>query len=296
MATIRTDILGHRRRSWALVAVLIVGLTGVMLVCPETVMAQGGRLGNYQITAVPNPRSVPADGKTAARIRIEVRDNSGRPAPDGTKVVVSTDLGHVGESEFDRTSAVTVETTAGFAMVFATSDTPGLATIRASVGTSRSNNVYLEFRPEGQAAGPELRVVNSGADIVQLDVANMVLRAQPATITRDEQQLTGENLFFQFNAKRGAVQQLTDAGLQQVGFDIYNVKARPLDWDLPNNPFRLLPVVGDTWLIADSITLFVGEKIVLRHAAVYVGSDKVASLPPYLCPVIPALPTRKSWE
>jgi len=103
----------------------------------------------------------------------------------------------------------------------------------------------------------------------------MVLRAQPATITRDEQQLTGENLFFQFNAKRGAVQQLTDAGLQQVGFDIYNVKARPLDWDLPNNPFRLLPVVGDTWLIADSITLFVGEKIVLRHAAVYVGSDKV---------------------
>jgi len=159
MATIRTDILGHRRRSWALVAVLIVGLTGVMLVCPETVMAQGGRLGNYQITAVPNPRSVPADGKTAARIRIEVRDNSGRPAPDGTKVVVSTDLGHVGESEFDRTSAVTVETTAGFAMVFATSDTPGLATIRASVGTSRSNNVYLEFRPEGQAAGPELRVV-----------------------------------------------------------------------------------------------------------------------------------------
>ncbi len=99
-----------------------------MLVCPEPAVAQGGRLGNFQITAVPNPRSVPADGKTAARIRIEVRDTGGQPAPDGTKVVVSTDLGYVGESEFDRTKALTVETAAGFAMVFATSDTPGLAT------------------------------------------------------------------------------------------------------------------------------------------------------------------------
>jgi len=208
MATIGSDILGHRRRSWALVAVLIVGLSGAMLVCGGRCMAQGGRLGNYRITAVPNPRSVPADGKTAARIRIEVRDIDGHPAPDGTKVVVSTDLGEVGESEFDRAKALTVATARGFAMVFASSDTPGLATIKISVGTSRSNNVYLEFRPEGQEAGPELRVAKidggwvgysvdlniiearddasvecggltvSGADIVQLDVANMVLRAQ----------------------------------------------------------------------------------------------------------------------
>jgi len=311
MATIGTHILGHRRRSWALVAALVVGLSGAMLVCGGRCVAQGGILGKYRITAVPNPRSVPADGKTAARIRIEVRDNSGQPAPDGTKVVVSTDFGAVGESEFDRTKALTVETTAGFAMVFATSDTPGLATIRISVGASRSNNVYLEFRPEGQAPGPELRVVKinggwvgysvdlniieardralveyggmtvSEADLVQLDVDKMDLRAQPATITREEQQLGGEGLFFQFYTKRGVLQQLTDAGLQQVSFDLYNLEPGSLDWDLPHNAFDLLPVVGETWLIADSITLFVGEKIVLHNADIYVGSDKVVSLPAY---------------
>jgi len=311
MATIGTHILGHQRRSWALVAVLVVGLSGAMLICPAPAVAQGGRLGNYRITAVPNPRSVPADGKTAARIRIEVRDTDGGPAPDGTKVVVSTDLGYVGESEFDRTKALTVEITSGFVMVFATSSTPGLATIKISVGASRSNNVYLEFRPEGQAAGPELRVVEidggwigylvdlniieardcasvkfggmsiSNADIVQLDVGNMDLRAQPATITRDEQKLAGEGLFFQFYSKRGALQQFTDAGLQQVGFDLYNLEARSLDWDIPSNTFGLLPVAGETWLVADRITLFVGEKIVLHDADVYVGSDKVMSLPAY---------------
>jgi len=311
MATIGIHILGHQRHTSALVAALVVGLSGAMLVCPELAVAQGGRLGDYRITARPNRQSVPADGKTAVHIRIEVRDNSGQPAPDGTKVVVSTDLGQVGESEFDRARALTVETAAGFAMVFATSDTPGLATIKISVGASRSNNVYLEFRPEGQAAGPELRVVKinggwvgysvdlniieardhasveygsmtvSEADIVQLDVGKMDLRAQPATITREEQQLAGEGLFFQFYAKRGALQQLTDAGLQQVSFDLYNLEPSSLDGDLPHNAFDLLPVVGDTWLIADSITLFVGEKIVLHDADVYVGSDKVVSLPSY---------------
>jgi len=311
MATIGTYILGHRRRSWALVAVLLGGLSGAMLVCSAPAAAQGGRLGNYQITAVPNPRSVPADGKTAARIRIKVSDTNGRPAPDGTKVVVSTDLGYVGESEFDRTKALTMETAAGFAMVFATSDTPGLATIEISVGTSRSNNVYLEFRPEGQAAGPELRVVRinggwvgysvdlniieardcasvnyggmsiSGADIVQLDVNKMELRAQPAMITCEEEQLAGESLFFQFYTKRGALQQLTDVGLQRVGFNLYNLEPRSLDGDLPDDAFDLLPVVGETWLVADSITVFVGEKIVLHDADIYVGTDKVMSLPPY---------------
>jgi len=185
------------------------------------------------------------------------------------------------------------------------------ATHRVWLLASRSNNVYLEFRPEGQAAGPELRVVKinggwvgysvdlnvieardrasvayggmtvSEADIVQLDVGTMDLRAQPATITREEQQLAGEGLFFQFYTKRGVLQQFTDAGLQQVSFDLYNLEPKSLDWDLPYNAFDLLPVVGDTWLIADSITLFVGEKIVLHDADIYVGSDKVMSLPPY---------------
>ncbi len=311
MATTRVDILSHQRHSLALVAALVVGLSIAMLFCARPCGAQGGRLGNYQISAVPNPRSVAADGKTAARIRIEVRDTNGQPAPDGTKVVVSTDIGYVGESEFDRTKALTVETASGFAMVFAASDTPGLATIKISVGASRSNNVYLEFRPEGQAAGPELRVVQvdgawvgysvdlniieardhasveyggmtvSEADIVQLDVSTMDLRAQPVTITRDEQKLAGEGLFFQFYSKRGALQQLTDAGLQQVSFDLYNLEARSLDWDLPSNAFSLLPVVGETWLVADRITVFAGEKIVLHNADIYVGSDKVMSLPPY---------------
>jgi len=309
MVTIRVNISGHQRYTSALVAVLIAGLSLAMLFCAGPCGAQGGRLGNYQITAVPNPRSVAADGKTAARIRIEVRDIDGGPAPDGTKVVVSTDLGGVGESEFDRTRALTVETISGFAMVFATSDTPGLATIRISVGASRSNNVYLEFRPEGQEAGPELRVVQvegawvgysvdlniieardcasvqyggmtvSEADIVQLNVDTMDLRAEPATVARDDQEICGQSLFFQVYSKRGALRQFTDAGIEEVGFDLYSLEERSVDWDLPHNAFDFLPAVGDTWMVADSITLFVGEKIVLRNADVYVGGDKVMSLP-----------------
>jgi len=311
MATTRVDISSHQRHTSALVAALVAGLSVAMLFCARPCGAQGGILGNYRITAVPNPRSVAADGKTAARIRIEVRDTNGQPAPDGTKVVVSTDLGYVGESEFDRTKALTVETASGFAMVFASSDTAGLATIRISVGASRSNNVYLEFRPEGQEAGPELRVVQvdgtwvgysvdlniieardhalvgyggmtvSEADIVQLDVDTMDLRAEPAIVTRDDQEISGQNLFFQVYSKRGALRQFTDDGIEQVGFDLYSLEAQSLDWDLPYNAFDFLPAVGETWLVADSITLFVGEKIVLRNADVYVGGDKVMSLPPY---------------
>jgi len=146
------------------------------------------------------------------------------------------------------------------------------------VGYSVDLNV-IEARDRASVAYGGMTV--SEADIVQLDVGTMDLRAQPATITREEQHLAGEGLFFQFYTKRGVLQQFTDAGLQQVSFDLYNLEPKSLDWDLPYNAFDLLPVVGDTWLIADSITLFVGEKIVLHDADIYVGSDKVMSLPPY---------------
>ena len=153
MALTRTDILRHQRRRSVLVAVVMVGLCGAILIPAGPCAAQGGRLGDYRITAVANPRSVPADGKSAARIRIDVTDSQGRPAPDDTDVVVTTDLGRLGESDFERSKAVTVKTSAGFAIVLATSDTPGLATVRIRVGASGSNNVYLEFRPEGEEAG-----------------------------------------------------------------------------------------------------------------------------------------------
>lgn len=307
----------HQRRFPALVAVVWIALCLVMAAFVIPCMAQGGRLGNYQITARVSPRSVPADGKSQAQIRIEVRDAAGHLAPDGTTVVVSTDLGEVGSSEFDRRAQIAMKTTSGFAIVFATSNTPGLAKINISVGISRSDNVYIEFRPEGEAATPAMRVVHidggwvgyaleqnvieardaasveyggmtvAGADIVQFDVNTMDLRAEPAVVSRDEKELRGESLFFQLYTKRGALRQFTDKGLQKLSFDLYSMDSRSLDSDLPQNAFDFLDVTAHTWLIADSITVFLDEKIVLRDAEIYVDGEKVISLPAYWVLALP---------
>ncbi len=311
----RIDSIRHQHRSAVLVVTLMGALCLVLTGSGSRCEAQGGRVGDFQITARANPYSVPADGKSTARIYIDVRDTAGRPAPDSTNVVVSTDLGRLGETEFPESAALTVRTTVGRALVFATSHTPGLAKIKISVGASRSEDLLIDFRPEGEEAAPAMRVVNirggwvgysvdlnivearddasleyggmtvSGADILQLDVDRMDLRAEPATVARNDKQLEGESLFFQLYTKRGALRQFTDEGSRRVSFDLFSMESRPLDEDLSSEAFDFVDAESHTWLVADSITVFVDEKIVLRHAKMYVDGEKAVSLPS--CWVIP---------
>ncbi len=307
----------HQRRMSALVAMLMAVLGLASPISVSHCVAQGGRLGAFQITTTANPRSVPADGKSAARIHIDVRDTNGNPAPDSTSVLVTTTLGKLGESGFGERPVLTVKTTSGYAIVFATSNTPGSAVVEISVGTSHSEDVHIEFRREGEEAVRAMRVIKinggwvgysvelniieardgasvqfggmtvSGADILQVDVNRMDLRAQPATVTRADKQMRGESLFFQLYTKRGALWQFTDAGQKKVSFDLCSMESRPVDSDLPADAFDFLDADSPTWLVARSITLFMDEKIVLRHARVYVDGQSAMRLSPYWILALP---------
>ncbi len=310
MSPKHVEIVRHQRRLWALVVMLVGELWLAAPMALPPCAAQGGRLGDYQITAVASPPSVPADGKSTARIRIGVHDINGRPAPEGTSVVVSTDLGGLSETGFAGGLALTVRTASGFASVFASSNTPGSATIRVEVGTSLGIT-RVRFRADGEAAIPAARAIHisgrwvgyaleanvieardaagavygelavSGADLLQLDANRMELRAEPAVVTRADKQLLGEKLFFEFYTKQGALQRFTDEGLEKVSFDADRLESCELDANLPGNRFDFLYVDAHTWLIADAITVFIGEKIVFHNATIYVDGSKVMSLAPY---------------
>ncbi len=311
MSSQQVDIVRHQRRLSALVVTLVGVVCLATAVALSPCAAQGGRLGDYQITAVASPPSVPADGKSAARIRIGVYDTNGRAAPDGTSVVVSTNLGRLSETGFGGGRALTVKTASGFASVFASSNTPGSATIRVEVGASLGI-ARVRFRAEGEEAAPAARAIHisggwvgyavemnvieardaarvvygelevSGADLLQLDANKMELRAEPAVVTRADKELLGERLVFQFYSKRGALQRFTDEGsIEKVSFDADSMETCELDANLPGNMFDFLDVDAHTWLIADAITVFVGEKIVFRNAEIYVDGRKVMNLAPY---------------
>ena len=285
--------------------VLLLAIVGSIYDC----QAQGPRLGYVRIIVAASPRRVVADGQTRARIRVELRDPQGGHLPDGTVVIISIEPpALLSEAGTDKRGTLTVRSSGGFATVFATSDTPGTAKITARVQTS-SNVAYVEFVPKGELVGREARVIEirggwvgysmelnmveardqavaryggmtvTGGDILQLDLGRMVLKAEPVLIKRGDQQLAGEDLYFDLRTKRGALRRFAQ-GVERVFFDIYSLTPRESDWELPTDAFRPNRAESDAWLVADSISVFVNEKIVLRHAKMYVGDQKVLSLPP----------------
>ncbi len=299
--------LRHTVLLYMAAGILLMAVTSKQYHC----QAQGVRFGHVGIIRVAvSPRRVPADGQTRARIRVEVRDAQGQHLPDDTPIVMHTDLGLLSEAKTDKRPSLTVRTSGGFALAFASSDTPGTATITISVQDSR-NSAVVEFLPKGELAAPEARVVDirgawvaysldlnmveardgaqaryagmtvEGGDILQLDIGQMVLKAEPTVIKRGDQELSGEDLYFDVRRKRGALRRFADGEVERVLFDIYNLSPREFDWDLPHDAFRFNDSYAQTWLVADSVSVFVDEKIVLRHGVVYIDGQKAMSLPPY---------------
>lgn len=276
--------------------------------------AQGPRLGRARIIITVNRQRVPADGQAHAQIRVELRDAQGNHLPDGTEVVMDiTPPARLGESRTDKRPSLTVRTSRGFAIAFATSDAPGTAKITCRMQAS-SNFVYVEFVPEGEIISAEARIIDirggwvgysmdrniveardeamvsyggmtvAGGDILQLDIDQMILKAEPAVVKRGDEQLSGEDLYFDLRIKRGALRRFGETGEGEpeiVFFDMYNLVPREFDWELPYDAFRPTRFESDTWLVANSISVHVGEKIVLRHAKMYVGAQKAMSLLPY---------------
>jgi len=301
-----------RTRGFRRKLVLLIATGALFLVVVSSgynCQAQGARFGRLRIDVAVNPGRVPADGQTRARIRAGVRDEAGQPVPDGTMVVMHTDLGLLSEAKTDKRESLAVRTSGGFVLVFATSDTPGTATVTINVQDSR-NLARVEFVPQDELALPVARVINirggwvaysmdlnmveardgaqaqygqmtvEGGDILQLAVEQMILKAEPTVVKRGNQQLTGEDLYFDLRRKRGAMRQFGGEGVETILFDIYNLAPREFDWELPYDAWRFNTNYSRTWIVADSISVFVDEKIVLRHATVYVDGEKVMSLPP----------------
>ncbi|MEN6548421.1 MAG: hypothetical protein ABFE07_20450 [Armatimonadia bacterium] len=272
--------------------------------------AQLERAGTYRVNVSVTPRQVPADGQSQARLRVEMRDERGHSVPDGTQFVAHTDLGLLSFSSVGRQDSLTGRTSGGFAIILVTSTTPGTATVTIQAADSRAV-AYVDFLPEGEAAQGEARVVDitggwvgynldAGAieardcaklrfgklvlecgGMLQVNVENLTIKAQDVIIRRGDQQLKGEDVFLDLISRRGIVRRFGEERLERVYFDLVGLRPLTTEWDVPTDAFKMNKGEADSWLVAKSISLFVNEKVVLKHAALWVQEQKIFTFPPY---------------
>ncbi len=277
----------------------------------------GGRFGRWRVDVTVTPKRLYADGKRSATIRIELRDPQGAHAPDGTVVVFSTNVGGLSLGEVDKRPSLSAETRGGFATVFISSEEPGTARVRVQAADS-FNFAYVEFVPEGEPLGTTTRVIEirggwvgysldldtieardcatarygrltvEAEGILQVNIGTMVLKAAlTAAFERGDKRLEGADAYWDIQSNQAAMRRITDEGVQVLYFDTLGLKPRPESWQLPDDAFRLDKRATESWLVCKSALIFIGEKIVLRHAALYVQGQKVFTLPPYWIIALP---------
>jgi len=271
--------------------------------------AQGVRFGQNRIVVTANPSRLPADGQTPTRIRIEVRDQSNNPVPDGTEVVVSTNTGDLISDTGAKQTTMTVRTDGGYALVSLTSREPGTATVRVQYRDSR-NQVLVEFIPLGErgrarsmvvhveggwvgyssdlllmeARGPaELRYrgLQIRADCLQVEPQALRVRAYGVKLKRNNVELEGEEVYLSLTSMKGVLRRFGAEGVEETQFNAFTLKPTQTEEPLPENAFRQDTREGRVWLVAKSIALFPGEKIVLRSATLHVDGHKILRYPPF---------------
>jgi len=277
--------------------------------------AQVPRSGEYRLRLSANPSQVPADNKTEARVRIEVRTEGGALATEEVQVVVRTTLGYLSTDRMSRQDSLQVRTVGGVATVFASSNTAGLATITAYVGDAR-NSMAIRYLPEGEAARPVSKVIHVNgrwvgysadhriiqasdeatahlgdlsvvaSDRIDIDLNTLTLRAtslnpRGVVIKRGNRELAGEDLYFDITTRRGVLRRLAEPGGERVFFDAFDLAPVDSEWEVPPDVFACDTRETQTWLVADSMSYFIGEKIVLRHGSAWVDESKVLSFPSY---------------
>jgi len=285
------------------------------LVALGSAWGQGPRFGGVRVELRPNPRVVPADGQTASTVRAELRDSNNRPVPDGTMVVFRMEGGSLGTGGGERRSAVTVATVGGAATVFATSTQVGTATLYAEVMTGEGRNqVQIYFTEEGAAAIEEGRVlhvkggwvgyayeldlvearageegraqlsfgpVQIEAEVAQVAVDSLQVRAAEATIIVGEKRISAQDLYYDLLSGQGRGRRVGEAGVERFGFNCYTMQEEPLEEESNGELFRLDSREAATWAVARSISVYPYQKIVFRNGAIYVEGQRILRLPKY---------------
>lgn len=279
--------------------------------------AQMIQTGATRITISATPRALPADGKSRARVLIEVRDREGAALPDGTPVILNTDLGLLATSESDKRQSLTASLRGGYATVYASSDAPGVARITARVRDS-ANQLVLQFVPEGTVLEAAPRVLNitggwvgyspetnlikvrdkasavmgrlkiSARDGLEASATDQSLRAWGVEITLGKTTLTGEDLFFDLASGQGVVRRFGDLGLERVGFNVNSLEGSIVDpASVPEGAFRAAEDDSLAWMVCHSVRFYPNQRIVLYKAVLYAGESRVLRLLPFWVIALP---------
>ncbi len=275
-------------------------------------VAQGPRLDGVRLNLWPTPRVAPADGLTASTVRAELRDTRGAPVADGTRVVFRIEGGQLSLGGDERRQVVTTTTVGGSATVFATSTTPGVATIFAELTTGQGKNqTTVAFVEEGSSLlgeggvahvrggwvgyaldlalveardGAEVEfgsVLVCADDVLQIDVTTMELRATAARVQVGDECLAADELSYNLLAGQGVLRRITDEGVVRRCFDCFTLEEREPETEITGEMLRLFPADAAAWAVADGVSIYPQEKVVLRGATLYAGERKVLDLPRY---------------
>jgi hypothetical protein len=293
-------------RAW--LAILLAG--GVLACAGAPADAQAVRAGSVRIFLRPSRTTLPADGKSKARILIEVKDRNNQALADGTPILCHSDTALLSTDGGDTRQSLTVSSEGGYATVYCQSEEAGPATVVVKVQDS-SNQVVLDFLAEGEAESGQARVVNirggwvgysmdlntirardsaraqlgaiviDAADGLELDLQTQVLKAWGVRMTRGKDTLEGEDVYVDVAGGRGVMRRFGDEGVERVFFLLRNLKPCSTPWEIPDDAFRTGQEEGSTWLVCKSCSYFVGQRVVVRHAALYTEGQKVFSFPPY---------------
>jgi len=245
-----------------------------------------------------DPDRVPADGKSAVVVLVEVADAMGRPAPDGTPVYFATTLGEI-------TSPV--QTVGGIAQtVLTASNAAGTAVVSAiTAGVRRT--IQVEFLAEPGSAARGSRVVELVADEVAYSADRKVFVATwRAALKHQGMEIDADGIQYDMNSglvcaqgnvalKSGARTLQADA----LRYDLIALRGRLLRL---TDPAERLTVEGEklattpdasedavlwdplktdetrTWVKAKRAIVYPREKIILDHATFYVDDTRVVSL------------------
>ncbi len=273
--------------------------------------AQGVPFGqNFRIELTAAPQRLPADGQSVARIQATVRTRDNQPAPDGTEVIFHTSVGHVSTTGVTgRTDSVSAQTQGGYAIVELTSEEPGTATVRASAGNAWTE-VLVDFGGEAEES-PVVHVeggwvgyaqefgfieartqkatrakltykgLDVEADIIQLDISDLAVRADNVLFTQGDKELRGEDAYLELASLKGVVRRFGDEGIERVFFNGFTLAAQDQEWDIPPDAFRLSGAEPSIWQVCKRASLYPREKLVLRSAALYVDNQRILRYPPF---------------
>jgi len=275
---------------------------------PVPAHAQGTLFGRVNLYLTATPNRVPADGKTRARLRVDLRDDQGRPYADRTPVVLHTDFGELTTTGADRQATVNLESRGGVVSAYLLSSAPGLAMVTVTCLNSRIQGM-VEFVTPGETGLVETRVVHvgggwtgyaleqnlieardqawvrfgrvrlEGADLLQLSVEQMLLRGGPGVLSLGERRLEGSDFYLDLPHKRGVLRRLSESGVERLTFDLTTLEPRAMDWEIPDDAFQRERNSSSNWILAREITVFSGEKLVFRRGGLYSEEKKVMSLP-----------------